>query len=175
MTPGTDRRPDGPRRPPMAAPLRRDDRGQMYVLEALIAGFVLLGTVLAVQGIDAPAAPASGQLAQLKATGDDALRTLDLTPPADSQAAYDHVGSTLGRYISTDDQAAMRDFLDRSLPDNARYEVVLRNASSDVVWIDGRVPAHGEVAVAHRLVAFRDDPLGLGGTVIDVQLKLWFV
>lgn len=147
----------------------------MYVLEALIAGFVLLGALVAVQTLDIPSSPSQSQLSQLKATGDDVLRTLDLTPPGTNQNSYLYAESTLGRYIATDDATAMSAFLDDALPSNARYEVVLRNATTSVVWIDGRVPADGEVAVSHRLVAFRDDPLALGGTIIDVQLRLWSV
>lgn len=147
----------------------------MYVLEAIIAGFLLLGTIVAVQSVFVSSSPSNSQLAQLKATGDDTLRALDLTPPGTPQGRYDYANSTLVKLVATNDTAAMRQFLSRSLPENARYEVALRNASTLEVWIDGQVPRDGEVVVSHRIVAFRDPPLGLGGTVIDVQLRLWFV
>lgn len=152
-----------------------DDRAQMYVLEAILAGFIVLGTVVAVQYVNAPTAPDQEKLAQLKATGDDALRTLDHTPPGTAQADYDYTNSTLVMHVSRDETAAMQTFLAQALPSNARYEVLLRNASTSQVWIDGNPPRHGEIVVSHRLVAIRDPPLGLEGVIIDVQLKLWFV
>lgn len=151
------------------------DRGQIYVLEAIIAGFVLLGAIIAANAIRSPASPAAGTLAQLKATGDDALRALDQTPPGTPQADYDHANSTLVQYIAQDRTAKMRAFLDDALPSNARYEVRLRNATTSATWIAGNPPVEGDIVVSHRIVAVRDPPLGLEGTILDVQLKLWLI
>lgn len=152
-----------------------NSRGQMYVLEAIIAGFVLLGAIIAAQSIRSPAAPAADTLAQLKATGDDALRALDQTPPGTPQEDYDHTNSTLVQYIADDRTGKMQAFLDQALPSNARYEVRLRNATTAVTWIAGSPPAEGNIVVSHRIIAVRDPPLGLEGTILDVQLKLWSV
>lgn len=152
-----------------------NDRGQLYVLEAIIAGFVLLGAIIAASTIQSPSAPTAGTLAQLKATGDDALRALDQTPPGTPQADYDHANSTLVQYISQNRTGKMQAFLGDALPSNARYEVGLRNATTPATWIGGDPPADGEIVVSHRIIAVRDPPLGLEGTILDVQLKLWFI
>lgn len=152
-----------------------NDRGQLYVLEAIIAGFVLLGAILAANAIRSPSAPGQSSLAQLKATGDDALRALDQTPPGTPQADYDHANSTLVAYISRNQTQKMQAFLGQSLPSNARYEVALRNATTAGMWIEGDPPVEGNVVVSHRIIAVRDPPLGLEGTILDVQLKLWFI
>jgi len=159
-----------------AADLRKDERGQMHVLEVMIGGLLILGAIQAGVDMTGHAGQKESGTEALRALGNDALRTLFHLPPRGSgvdPADYDN--SSLVYSVIAGRPAVITDFLNSTLPVHVSYRVSVENysmsnesiGSRNTVLYRGPVVL-GETARSHFIFHHR-------GNIYDVQLLMWYL
>ena len=153
--------------------MRRDEAGQLQVIEAIIVGMMVLLAIALVSIFQLPSAPATFQDAELERLGADSLRFLANQVPNPASDCNETPcpfanRSELERYISlalgyvgptgglgeTPDDSLVADYLGQALPDGVRYILRYSNGvnATTITPLD-RTPPRLNVVVAHHFMA----------------------
>ena len=144
----------------------RNTKGQMHVLEVLLVGVLFTSAVnVAVNILPTSDADNSGQN-DLYFSGMEILELLDNWEPSDAAISAKHNGSTLSWWLATDNNSAIKQYLDSGLPSSISYRLEATYGSQNEVIVDRAIPV-GEVSSSFRIV-WSDNELW------DLNLHLWY-
>ena len=144
----------------------RNTKGQMHVLEVLLVGVLFTSAVnVAVNILPTSDADNSGQN-DLYFSGMEILELLDNWEPSDAAISAKHNGSTLSWWLATDNNSAIKQYLDSGLPSSISYRLEVTHGSQNEVIVDRTLPV-GEVSTSFRIV-WSDNELW------DLNLHLWY-
>ena len=144
----------------------RNTKGQMHVLEVLLVGVLFTSAVnVAVSILPTSDADNSGQN-DLYFSGMEILELLDNWEPSDAAISAKHNGSTLSWWLATDNNSAIKQYLDSGLPSSISYRLEATHGSQNEVIVDRALPV-GEVSTSFRIV-WSDNGLW------DLNLHLWY-
>ena len=143
----------------------KNTKGQMHVLEVLLVGVLFTSAVnVAVNILPTSDADNSGQN-DLYFSGMEILELLDNWEPSDAAISAKHNGSTLSWWLATDNNSAIKQYLDSGLPSSISYRLEATHGSQNEVIVDREIPV-GEVSTSFRIV-WSDNELW------DLNLHLW--
>jgi len=144
----------------------RNTKGQMHVLEVLLVGVLFTSAVnVAVNILPTSDADNSGQN-DLYFSGIEILELLDNWEPSDAAISAKHNGSTLSWWLATDNNSAIKQYLDSGLPSSISYRLEATHGSQNEVIVDRALPV-GEVSTSFRIV-WSDNELW------NLNLHLWY-
>jgi len=144
----------------------RNTKGQMHVLEVLLVGVLFTSAVnVAVNILPTGDADNSGQN-DLYFSGMEILELLDNWEPSDAAISSKHNSSTLSWWLATDNNSAIKQYLDSGLPSSVSYRLEATHGSQNEVIVDRELPV-GEVSTSFRIV-WSDNELW------DLNLHLWY-
>ena len=144
----------------------RNTKGQMHVLEVLLVGVLFTSAVnVAVNILPTSDADNSGQN-DLYFSGMEILELLDNWEPSDAAISSKHNSSTLSWWLATDNNSAIKQYLDSGLPSSVSYRLEATHGSQNEVIVDRAVP-EGEVSTSFRIVWSNNE-------LWDLTLHLWY-
>ena len=144
----------------------RNTKGQMHVLEVLLVGVLFTSAVnVAVNILPTSDADNSGQN-DLYFSGMEILELLDNWEPSDAAISAKHNGSTLSWWLATDNNSAIKQYLDSGLPSSISYRLEATHGSQNEVIVDRALPV-GEVSTSFRIVWIDNE-------LWDLNLHLWY-
>lgn len=138
-----------------------DEKGQMHVLEVMIAALLFLAALRTAIEVSTPSSDKQS-LNFLKTMGDDSLLVLDNKPSNDSQ----YYNSTLVKYIFSNDIKNLTSFLNKTLPIYVSYSISLfENGKNYEIISMGKVT--GESIVSNYMIYY-------SGQIYEIQLLMWY-
>ena len=91
------------------------------------------------------------------------LELLDNWEPSNAEISAEHNKSTLSWWLATDNNAAIKQYLDSGLPSSISYRLEATHGSQNEVIVDRAIP-DGEVSTSFRVVWSDNEILGLAYT-----------
>ena len=146
--------------------MKENTKGQMHVLEVLLVATLFTSAVnVAVSILPASDANDSGEY-DLYFAGFEILELLDEWEPSDAAISTMHNGSTLSWWLATDNNSAIKQYLDSGLSASISYRLEATHGETTEVIVDRKVPS-GAITQAFRIV-WSD------GELWDLNLQRWY-
>ena len=146
--------------------MKENTKGQMHVLEVLLVATLFTSAVnVAVSILPASDANDSGEY-DLYFAGIEILELLDEWEPSDAAISTMHNGSTLSWWLATDNNSAIKQYLDSGLSASISYRLEATHGETTEVIVDRKIPS-GSITQAFRIV-WSD------GELWDLNLQLWY-
>ena len=143
----------------------RNTNGQMHVLEALLVGVLFTSAVNVAVAILPTSDADNSEQNDLYFSGMEILELLDNWEPSNATISAKHNSSTLSWWLATDNNSAIKQYLDSGLPSSVSYRLEATHGSQNEVIVDREIP-EGEVSTSFRMV-WSDNELW------DMSLHLW--
>ena len=144
----------------------KNTKGQMHVLEVLLVGVLFTSAVnVAVNILPTSDADNSNQ-SDLYFSGLEILELLDEWEPSDPVVSNKHNQSTLSWWLATENNTAIKQYIDAGLPSSVSYRLEASHGSKNEVIVDRVIP-DGEVSTSFRIVWSDSE-------VWDLSLHLWY-
>ena len=144
----------------------RNTKGQMHVLEVLLVGVLFTSAVNVAVAILPTSDADNSEQNDLYFSGMEILDLLDNWEPSDAAISSKHNSSTLSWWLATDNNSAIKQYLDSGLPSSVSYRLEATHGSQNEVIVDREIP-DGEVSNSFRIV-WSDNELW------DLTLHLWY-
>lgn len=157
--------------------LRNDERGQMFILEVLTAGLLIIAAINFITTLPAPTQGSTLYLHKWELSGKDVLRALDNLPS--------------NKYMSSLDEGICNDIdivvdeLNESLPATLSYNIYLRNRTSTITLYHSGIPSTSSSARANYIAYISggyckdwSNPLtpnwkAIGNGVYEISVVIW--
>ena len=144
----------------------RNTKGQMHVLEVLLVGVLFTSAVNVAVNILPTSDADNSEQNDLYFSGLEILELLDNWAPSDPAISAKHNASTLSWWLATDNNSAIKQYLDSGLPSSVSYRLEATHGSQNEVIVDRAIP-DGEVSTSFRIVWSDNE-------VWDLTLHLWY-
>ena len=144
----------------------RNTKGQMHVLEVLLVGVLFTSAVNVAVNILPTSDADNSEQNDLYFSGMEILELLDTWEPSDSEISAKHNSSTLSWWLATDNNSAIKQYLDSGLPSSVSYRLEGSHGSQKDVIVDRDIP-DGEVSTSFRIVWSDNE-------IWDLSLQLWY-
>ena len=99
-------------------------------------------------------------------SGMEILELLDNWEPSNAEISAEHNKSTLSWWLATDNNAAIKQYLDSGLPSSISYGLEATHGSQNEVIVDRAIP-DDEVSTSFRIVWSDNE-------IWDLSLHLWY-
>lgn len=144
----------------------RKTEGQMHVLEVLLVATLFTSAVNVAVNI-LPTSDANNiEEHNLYFSGIEILELLDKWEPTNPAISSMHNGSMLSFWLATDNNSAIKQYLDSGLSSSISYRLEATHEGQKEVIVD-RTVSSGSVVQAFRIVWADNE-------VWDLNLKLWY-
>ena len=144
----------------------RNTKGQMHVLEVLLVGVLFTSAVNVAVNILPTSDADNSEQNDLYFSGMEILELLDTWEPSDSEISAKQNSSTLSWWLATDNNSAIKQYLDSGLPSSVSYRLEGSHGSQKDVIVDRDIP-DGEVSTSFRIVWSDSE-------IWDLNLHLWY-
>lgn len=146
--------------------MKENTKGQMHVLEVLLVATLFTSAVnVAVNILPTSDANGSGEY-DLYFAGIEILELLDEWEPSDAALSSIHNGSTLSWWLATENNSAIKQYLDSGLSASISYRLEATHGDTSEVIVDRKVPS-GSITQAFRIVWSNNE-------LWDLNLQLWY-
>ena len=141
-------------------------KGQMHVLEVLLVATLFTSTINVAVSVLPTSDANNVEENDLYFTGLEILELLDEWVPTDSTIAATHHNSTLAWWLATDNNTAIKQYLDAGLSSSISYRLEGTHGSQTEVLVDRTIDS-APVTQTFRLI-WVDDELW------EITLQLWY-
>jgi len=144
----------------------KSTKGQMHVLEVLLVATLFTSAVNVAVNILPTSDANDSDNYNLYFAGIEILELLDNWEPSNSTISTKHNASTLSWWLATDNNSAIKQYLNSGLPSSVSYRLEGTHGGQKEVIVDRVVPS-GSVTQAFRIVWSDNE-------IWDLNLKLWY-
>jgi len=146
--------------------LIKNTKGQMHVLEVLLVGVLFTSAVNVAVNILPTGDANDYEQNELYFSGLEILEVLDNWAPSDETVSTKHNDSTLSWWLATDNNSAIKQYMDSGLDSSVSYRLVASHGSQNEVIVDRVIP-DSEVTTTFRVV-WSDNEIWI------LNLHLWY-
>ena len=144
----------------------KNTKGQMHVLEVLLVGVLFTSAVNVAVNILPTSDADNSEQNDLYFSGMEILELLDNWEPSNAEISAEHNKSTLSWWLATNNNSAIKQYLDSGLSSSISYRLEATHGSQNEVIVDRVIP-DGEVSTSFRLVWSDSE-------IWDLSLHLWY-
>lgn len=130
----------------MVKRFRDDGRGQMFILEVITSGLLIVAAISFITTLPAPSQDSVLYLHQWGMNGKDVVRALDNLPAVDYDSKLDEAVCR--------DLSILVDKLNESLSDTLSFNIYLKNQSVEIILYYSDIPDPGNTARANYIRFF---------------------